>query len=75
MKFERKKFDNLSGGTSVTYTDGEFELLATRDGVVIKGQSSVIGDFNELQEFARIVSEVWKDHMQLKPRIARAGEH
>lgn len=75
MNFERKKFDNLSGGTSVAYTDGEFELLATREGVLIKGHSPVIGTMDDLQELAKIISDAWADHLKLKPRLVRAGEH
>lgn len=75
MKFERKKFDNLSGGTSVTYTDGEFELLATREGVLIKGHSPVISNMDELQELAKVLSDAWAEHLRLKPRLMKAGEH
>lgn len=75
MKFERKKFDNLSGGTSVTYTDGEFELLATREGVLIKGHSPIIGNMDELQELAKVLSDAWSEHLRLKPRLMKAGEH
>lgn len=75
MNFERKKFDNLSGGTSVAYTDGEFELLATREGVLFKGHSPVIGSMEDLQELAQVLSEAWSDHLKLKPRISMPGEH
>lgn len=79
MKFLKTKTDALDGQVEVKYTqqvEGKdapfppFRIVARRDGVHFEGTSAKITDMKDLQEFAKIVSDAWKDHTSLQVKIA-----
>lgn len=78
MKFTKKKNQTVEGGAEVVYTQvphGEeqpfppFKIIASKLGVKFEGQSCTVTDMEELQEFAKVLSEAWKDHRNLIPKL------
>lgn len=70
MKFLRTKFDSLDGKTVVALTseDDKFQLKASRSGVMINGELEIEG-MQELDQFAKLLSDAWKEHLRLKPKL------
>ena len=77
MKFSKQKLDAM-GVIRVEYTDehsitdpptSTFRIVATREGVRLEGESSVISDRKELDVFAKAVADAWQDHRALVPKI------
>lgn len=73
IKFEHKKYDGLDGRTKEEWSNENLSLVADQEKVVIKGTLNLT-DHKDLQEFAKFLSDVWKAHMRLAPKIFRPGE-
>jgi hypothetical protein len=71
MKFHRRKESSLLGHTVVIYELGKFQMEASQFGVSLHGESPLLENMADLQEFARVMSDAWKDHLSLKPEILR----
>lgn len=76
MKFTRKKLDTFGGGVEVVYTmtapselTSPFAVVASAKGVRMEGVSEYIFGQEELQKFAKILSDAWADHLSLKPNL------
>lgn len=75
VQVSKAKFDGLDGRTTVTYTennasDNPFKITCTAQGITLSGKmEKVLTSNDELQDFARLIAEAWKDHTRLKPRI------
>jgi hypothetical protein len=51
-----------------------FTIRATPHGVNFEGTlKSPITDHNDLQEFARLMGDAWKEHLKLRPQIVHAA--
>lgn len=76
MKFEKTKYDSLDGSTKVRFTQGEhFYIEASRMGVQFKGEL-LIESFEQLDAFAKTLSEAYTQHRKLTPKItASASGH
>lgn len=79
MKFIKTKTSALDGETEVKYTqqvEGKdapfppFRIVARKDGMHFEGQSAKITDMKDLQDFAKVVSDAWKDHTSLQVKIS-----
>lgn len=86
MEFTRTKISGLSGNTEVRFTDTSkdalyppFTIVADKLGVRFEGRSNPITGMDNLEDLAKLVSESWKEHEALKPKIEIAkvlpGEH
>ncbi len=73
LEFGRTKLDSLMGYTVVRYTpkdnDGFF-FEASRKGVKLKGEIEVT-EFTDLQPLAKALSDAWRDHKKLIPKIEK----
>lgn len=78
MKFTREKKDDLlhPGSAKVNFTDevSQFRVIATREGVFFAQPTDGPRDFfidsqATLQVFAKTLSDAWRDHLLLKPRL------
>lgn len=79
MKFIKSKTSALDGETEIKYTqqvEGKdapyppFRLVVRKDGLHFEGKSAKVTDMQELQEFAKIVSDAWVDHRSLQVKLA-----
>ncbi len=77
MTFKRSKFSALIDGlTTVTYveqvgTDDEFTITVNQKGMRIRGHLvATITSEKDLQDFARLISDCWKDHKKLVPKVS-----
>lgn len=77
MEFKKKKVDVLNGVEAV-FTEqprgGEepfpiFQVVASRAGIRLVGNSCLITSMAELDGFARVISEAWKEHKRLMPQL------
>lgn len=74
MKFSRRKFSGLDGVTYEEFelqeapTDKPLRLLASKAGVTIKGEAN-ISSFEDLQEFAQVMSTAWTSAQKLTPKL------
>lgn len=78
MKFNRHKKDHLTLGDVVEHElavpdlpdayPPVFSLLASREGVLVRGAIKFESNA-DLQAFAKALSDAWKDHLSLKPKI------
>lgn len=70
MEFSRKK---LNVGDDVFWVlkekESRFTLTARRDGIAIGGSDLKLESMDDLQEFAKVMSETWKKHLSLVPKI------
>lgn len=74
MDFIRTKFTSLDNKTKVSFqaNTGEsdaFQLIASGEGVEFQGKFLIPGE-QELQDFAKLLSQVWQEHRKLKPKLA-----
>jgi hypothetical protein len=76
MKFTREKVSALTGDTEVRLTlaaDNSpfppFRLIADKQGIRLEGKTPVVEDMAGLQELAKAVSGIWKEHEKLKTKI------
>jgi hypothetical protein len=77
MEFIKKKIE-LDGRAEVSFTQiphtdekpfPPFQIICTGRGVRLEGKSCTVTDMQDLQDFAKAVSEAWKQHLMLKPKI------
>jgi hypothetical protein len=84
MKFKREKVPNLMGEAEVRFTEEPKEdqqdapypplqITASKRGVFLSGNSTWIEGMDDLQSFAKAMSDAWRDHVKLKPQIHRAA--
>ena len=75
VDFNVVKFDGLDGKTIVAYQEnsGEsepFEVRVSRSGMTFKGKlSSEICTENDLQDFAKMIADIWQEHRKLAPKL------
>jgi hypothetical protein len=55
----------LQKGLRLEGADAPFCLTASKDGVVLEGKFNIDSDL-VLQDFARVLGDVWKKHRRLK---------
>lgn len=73
IKFEHKKYATFDGSTKEEWENENLSLVADQEKVMIKGVLNLT-DHKDLQEFAKFLSDVWKAHQRLAPKILRPGE-
>lgn len=79
MTFIRTKFSALSGFTTVTWKedcarDDAFTMSATQQGINFSGtMTNPISMPNQLQGFAKAVSDIWSEHERLAPNLSIDG--
>lgn len=72
MPFLRNKYSSLDGKTRVAFKEeipshgDAFELIADAKGVHFSGKFLIVNQ-EELQEFAKLLSDVWVDRLSLDP--------
>lgn len=73
MKFTKEKIDDLErpGKAKIvrSYVGGGFDIAANIEGVVLSGISPALDSYGELNDFAKALSDAYKDHLTLKPKI------
>ena len=76
--FKIEKFTNFDGGTIVSYTqtdtENPYKLSATELGVRFEGKLEIQGEDN-LRDLARLIADVWKDHVKIAPKITSVTGH
>lgn len=75
VEFVKNKYSSLDGRTKVMVTlkgPKSFCVQATPSGVELMGPlSTEISDREELDHYAQLVAEGWKEHIKLIPKISR----
>lgn len=75
MKFEKKKVDGLNGPvmifslTAATDDPMGFEIWADKRGIQLRGYSPPLEGESDLQDLAKVVSDAWREHLKMKPRL------
>jgi hypothetical protein len=77
IQFEKSKYSGIDGRTYVAFTqknstqEKPFQIIASPSGVSFKGtmEGEIQKNLPEMQDFARMVAEAWKEHLRLKPII------
>ncbi len=76
VEFMKEKYSAFTGETCVTFTEMNkpletaFQMKATPQGVFIQGKlETPITNSKELNDFARLVADVWKAHQALAPKL------
>lgn len=72
--FVKNKFDGLDGKTKVSFQEigdgSSFKVLIDQTGVKFAGDMAMpICDQQELQGFAKFLSDCWTEHRRLVPKI------
>jgi hypothetical protein len=78
LKFEKKVFPNLEGGAPRTHYICEetkespqpFELIASGEGVIIRGTSPVLATHEALDDFALALSTAVREYARKRPKPA-----
>ena len=73
MEFVRTKFTALDGKTMVVFQENnsDFQIRASSQGIQFKGtMAGFISSNLEVQDFARMFSDVVEQHHKLKPKLA-----
>lgn len=74
MNFERVKYSGVDGVTKVRYTQdtsdklNAFYIEAGRFGVKLNG-GLALESYDDLQAFAKVLSDAWADHKKLVPKL------
>jgi predicted Zn-dependent protease with MMP-like domain len=75
-KYNREKKDSLLGETVVEFREVNdaaeetgFKIIGSPRGVELSGSSSVFTSNSDLQLFAKAVSDAWREHEKLRPKI------
>lgn len=74
MKFTKQTFNNLTGEPHHMFyleddkTLAPFSITASRAGVKISGEFK-LEEQSQLNELAKVISDAWKLHRQLQPKI------
>ena len=82
LKFEKTKISGIDGRTYTIYTEKDsqkekpFQMVASPSGISFKGdmERELTNHNVDMQDFARQVGEIWKEHLRLKPKIYKANE-
>lgn len=79
--FTREKFTSiLTAETTIRYVseddgslsdDPAFTLEVDKKGLRIFGKCPEITTQNDLQDFARLISDMWREHLTLAPKITQ----
>lgn len=79
MQMKRDKVSTLMGHTEVRFTEitGEesstpFVIIADYTGIRFEGKSSPLDTTQRLRELAKSIDAAWREHLKLKPQIARS---
>lgn len=62
-EWTRKKYSSLQGNTEVSYAQSNGLIKVQALGILI--QEVYIDSYEELQEFAKVLSDAWKDKSKL----------
>lgn len=75
-KFTKEKFDSIDGNTYIQFREESsnvvdpFSIRVSKQGMNFKGYLDVpISSEKELQDFARLISDMWQEHRKLAPKI------
>jgi hypothetical protein len=69
MTFTRQVLPDLATGlTQVKFDGGTCALVASRRGVSVTGELTIT-DISDLREFARVMTDAWKEHRKLMPNL------
>ncbi len=76
------KHDSLDGKTTISYTEqskeaAPFTVKVTKSGMRFEGKlvQEIVTE-RDLQDFAKLVSDVWVEHRKLAPKISTSlSEH
>lgn len=76
MKFTKSKVDNLLGGVEVRYTEGStledpFIIVASIQGVQLKGTTPMIQSTEDLDVLAQTLSKAWAQHRTFMPKFTQ----
>ncbi len=66
MDFKRKETPTFNNGYIVRYTTGEFEISASRHGIMFRGASDIISDEKELETLALYVAKSWQEFKKMR---------
>ncbi len=72
-EFTRTKFSSMEGHTVVAFDvegDDLFLLSARPRGLELEGKFELTTE-QELQDFAKLISEAWSEHRKLKPKLVQ----
>lgn len=77
IQFEKTKYSGLDGRTYVAFTQREstalipFQIIASPSGLSFKGtmEGEIQKNLPEMQDFAKMVGEAWREHLKLRPII------
>lgn len=72
VPYVKTKFTGLDGKTKVGWSEenSDFEVRADSSGVFFKGtMKSPVANMTMLQDFAELVTEAWKEHSRLVPKL------
>ena len=74
-EFVKDKYSSLDGRTKVLITlkgETKFVVQATPSGIELMSPMNVeISDREELDHYAQLIAEGWKEHIKLIPKIAK----
>ncbi len=75
-KFIRTSFTGLDGRVVVAFTEDvaridAFTIEVRPSGMKIKGVMTMeISSEGELQDFAKLLSDIWQEHRRIKPKLS-----
>lgn len=72
VSYVKTKFNGIDGKTKVGWAEdgSDFEVRADQSGVYFQGKMKTpISGMVMLQDFAQLVTEAWKEHDRLRPKI------
>jgi hypothetical protein len=73
-KFIRTKIVEPNGRVMIAFTEdvpdvSAFTIKVTPSGMTIGNMKLEIGSQAELQDLAQMISEIWTEHMKLRPKL------
>lgn len=74
VSYVKTKFTGLDGKTKVGWAEdgSDFQVLADKSGVYFQGRmKAAISGMAMLQNFAELVTEAWKEHGRLAPKLTK----
>ena len=70
-EFTKEKIDGIiDGKTSVVFDRGGFRVKCGPSGVSLGGSILLLESQADLEAFAKLVTDAWKEHRKLVPKIA-----
>lgn len=79
VKFNKDKYTRLDGTTVFTFTADEieaqpFRITCDRGGINFSGTlKRPLGRRHDLNEFAKLITDAWAEHLKLAPKISSTG--